>query len=169
MRRIRRGLAWSVVLLVPVVALVGQAQSRPAASPGEPGRDAPPPQFQEAPDGAPRDSFVQVARGLLARRAYAAPPGEHHTVAWWDFLVGPGMSTERVALTGGAVLEVAAGRGRLAVDRQEREFEVGATLAVDEGRTLRIVNGSEDRPMVIRVVLVRGPGEDDGPVLRGIP
>lgn len=67
--------------------------------PGAPARDA------SSSLARPANPFTRYAPGLLARPLYRAAPGDGYRLEVWDFLVGPGRSTDSVSLPGAAVFE----------------------------------------------------------------
>jgi mannose-6-phosphate isomerase-like protein (cupin superfamily) len=112
---------------------------------------------QLAPDSS-QNPYRQYAPGLLARTVYKAEGADRFEVEIWDLLVGPGKKTEPATLPGGAVFEVRSGEGVLQVSGKRNEVKTGATLAVGDGESFQIDNGSTESAVSIRAVVIRARG-----------
>jgi hypothetical protein len=73
----------------------------------------------------------------------------------WDLLVGPGIVTDALVLPGGGVLQVRSGAAQLTLDGQPQDVRIGQSVALDEGRSLRIDNRGSSNPLTLRATLVR--------------
>ena len=109
----------------------------------------------ERPTAAP-PAYRQLVPGLLARTRFVAPTSADRRVELWDLLVGPGKRSAPATLPGGAVLEVRGGSGRITVGDKDQELRTGATLAVPDGTSFRLVNGREDLGLSIRATVIVG-------------
>jgi mannose-6-phosphate isomerase-like protein (cupin superfamily) len=101
-------------------------------------------------------AYRQLVPGLLARTRFVAPTNGDRRVELWDLLVGPGKRSGPATLPGGAVLEVRGGSGRITVGDKDQELRTGATLAVPDGASFRLVNGRDDLGLSIRATVVAG-------------
>ena len=100
--------------------------------------------------------YKQYAAGLLARTVYRTDESPRFRVEIWDLLVGPGKKSDPVTLPGGAVLEVRAGAGTISAGENTREVKLGTTMAIEDGQSFQIQNGSTDSALSIRAVVIQG-------------
>jgi mannose-6-phosphate isomerase-like protein (cupin superfamily) len=102
----------------------------------------------------PKPTYEQLVPGLLARTRFVAPATADRRVELWDLLVGPGQRSAAATLPGGAVLEVRGGSGRISIGEREQELRAGATLAVADGASFRLVNARNDLGLSIRATVI---------------
>jgi hypothetical protein len=139
--------------LWPVLA-TGQLRGEPPAG------DAEQPAVNDAERAAPLaegPNYEKYAEGLYARLVYRTDhQAGGYAVEVWALLIGPGKKTEGFTLPGNAALLVRLGRAVIAAGDAKREFGLGASLLVPEGRKVSIVNVDPERPVSIRAVIIKG-------------
>ena len=101
----------------------------------------------------PAHPYQQLAKGLLGRKLYAAPPEVGITVEVDDFLVGPNQRSETYALQAAGIFEVKTGRGLLKLGDNPQQIETGTVVSVHAAQLFTIENQSEI-PIAIRVELL---------------
>lgn len=102
------------------------------------------------------NQYKQYAAGLLARTVYRTDENPRFTIEIWDLLVGPGKKSDPVTLPGGAIFEVRAGAGQIRAGDNTREVKLGTTMAIEDGQSFQIQNGSTENALSIRAVVIHG-------------
>ena len=102
------------------------------------------------------NQYKQYVAGLLARTVYRTDENPRFTVEIWDLLVGPGKKSDPATLPGGAIFEVRAGSGVINAGDNSRDVKLGATMAIEDGQSFQIQNGSADSALSIRAVIIQG-------------
>lgn len=144
----------AAVVLGALPVLSAQAQAVQAGSEGRPitFRD----NGQQVDRLSATPPYVALATGLYGRQIVQAPSQDKdYTVQVWSLLVSPKTTTGEVKLPGAAVVMLIAGRVEFATGSQRGELVAGATTAIPEGSSLRIVN-ADVRPAQMRAVVVAG-------------
>lgn len=153
---------WRIVLagvLAAGLALVsaGWAQTEATVRGGGGSAGVVDPDEQERRFAAAAPEYEELADGLWFRRVLETEaPSGLYSVEVWGLLVGAGRSTERAALPGAAVLLIRSGRAVLVTENGKQELELGSTAFVPEGVAAGFVNPDQERPAILRAVILSG-------------
>jgi mannose-6-phosphate isomerase-like protein (cupin superfamily) len=101
----------------------------------------------------PAHPYQQLAKGLLGRRWYSAPPEFGTAAEVHDLLVGPNQRSQNYAFQAAAIFEVKSGSGMLTLVDKRQKFETGSVLSLPPAQPFSIENQS-DIPIAIRVELL---------------
>jgi hypothetical protein len=106
---------------------------------------------------APTPQFTAIATGLFAR-----PIVDTQTVKGdvairvWSLSVGPKTNTAATTLPGAAMLSLTSGSVEFIAADLRGRLQPGDTAAVPEGASVRFINADEQRPAILRAVIVSG-------------
>jgi len=98
----------------------------------------------------PAKPYQQLAKGLLGRQLYNAPPEMGTAVQVHDLLVGPNQHSESYAFPGTAIFEVRMGSGQFKSGDESQHIQPGKTVTAAAGQPFTI-NNETDVPIAIRV------------------
>jgi hypothetical protein len=102
-------------------------------------------------------TYEETTPGLLTRPAYKADAG-NTTIEIIDLMVGPGMSSEPMVLSGGALLDVQGGTATLLVDGKGQSLQPGNVVSITPNRRIAIDNSRAQRSFVARLIVLSRPG-----------
>jgi mannose-6-phosphate isomerase-like protein (cupin superfamily) len=103
----------------------------------------------------PAHAYQQLAKGLLGRRLYTAPPELGTPADVHDLLVGPNQRSENYTFEAAAIFEVKSGNGILSLGEKQQRIETGRVLSLPPAQPFSIENQS-DIAIAIRVELLGG-------------
>jgi len=142
-----------IASLVTIASVMGQqVQQQPAGKPITFGDGV---RARDRLTATPQ--YELLVPGLYGRQiVQAASARGDYTVQVWSLLVSPGASTSDAKLPGAVVVILYAGRIELITGKQTTRLQPGATAAVPEGASFRVVNDDGERPAQLRAIVLSG-------------
>lgn len=106
---------------------------------------------------APTPQFSSIATGLLARPIVDTQSAKgDYAIRVWSLSVAPKTNTAAATLPGAAMLSLTAGNVEYIASDVRGKLAPGQTAAIPEGAALRFINSDEQKPAVLRAVIVSG-------------